>query len=133
MSNRPLVAASPLTSDLPLNSSITSRALYAEFQQVYPGEPCGLCHYLGFSTIYFYKQLIETAGSINPDDVMKVLDDPSWMYEWWGQPGRSLGRLETFGIRRVNQDETVLTRTDEICQKVPISRELIVVPWTRRL
>ena len=133
MSNRPLVAASPLTSDLPLNSSITSRALYAEFQQVYPGEPCGLCHYLGFSTIYFYKQLIETAGSINPDDVMKVLDDPSWMYEWWGQPGRSLGGLETFGIRRVNQDETVLTRTDEFCQKVPISRELTVVPWTRRL
>jgi len=92
-----------------------------------------LCHYLGFSTIYFYKQLIETAGSINPDDMMKVLDDPSWTYEWWGHPGRSLGELETFGIRRVNQDETVLTRTDEIYQKVPISRELIVVPWTRRL
>jgi len=105
-----------------------TRALYAEFQQRYPGEPCGLCHYLGFATVYFYKQAIETAGSIDPDDVMKVLDDPTWTYEWWGQPGRSLGGLETFGIRRVNQDETVLTSTDENCQKVPISRQLTTVP-----
>jgi len=105
-----------------------TRALYAEFQKVYPGEPCGLCHYLGFSTVYFYKQAIETAGSIDPDEVLKVFDDPNWTYEWWGQPGRSLGGLETYGIRRVNQDETVLTSTDENCQKVPVSRELVTIP-----
>jgi ABC-type branched-subunit amino acid transport system substrate-binding protein len=106
----------------------TTRALYAEFQKRFPGEPCGLCHYLGFSTVYFYKQLIEQTGSIDPDEAIKVLDDPTWTYEWWGQPGRSLGGLETFGIRRINQDETVLTGTDENCQKVPISRELTIVP-----
>jgi branched-chain amino acid transport system substrate-binding protein len=105
-----------------------TRELYDEFTRIYPGEPCGLCHYLGFSTIYFYKQAIETAGSIDPDDVIKVFDDPTWTYEWWGQPGRSLGGLETFGIRRVNQDETVLTSTDENCQKVPISRQVVIIP-----
>jgi len=105
-----------------------TRELYAEFTRIYPGEPCGLCHYLGFSTIYFYKQLIEQTGSIDPDDALTLLDDPTWTYEWWGQPGRSLGGLETFGIRRVNQDETVLTSTDANCQKVPVSRELVIVP-----
>ena len=83
----------------------TTRQLYAEYQELYPGAQFGLCQYLGYSAVWFYKQAIEKAGSIDPDEVLKVFDDPSWTYDWFGMSGRSLGGLELFGIRRVNQDE----------------------------
>ena len=105
----------------------TTRALYAEFQQLYPGAQFGLCQYLGFSTMYFYKQAIEKAGGIDPDKVMTVINDPSWTYEWFGMPGKSLGGLQTFGIERVNQDETVLSTTKD-GKKLAVSRMDTVVP-----
>jgi hypothetical protein len=40
---------------------------------------------------------------------VKVFDDPTWEYEWFGVPGKKLGGLETYGIRRVNGDEICLS------------------------
>jgi len=58
---------------------------------------------------------------------MKVLDDPNWTYEWFGMTGRSLGGLETFGIRRVNQDEVGFSQVVD-GRKVMLSRQGVVVP-----
>jgi branched-chain amino acid transport system substrate-binding protein len=105
----------------------TTRALYAEYQNLYPGAQFGLCQYLGYSAVYFYKQAIEKAGSIDPDKVKTVLDDPNWTYEWFGMPGRSLGGLSTYGIKRTNQDEVCLSTTHD-GKKVAISHEQVIVP-----
>jgi hypothetical protein len=56
-----------------------------------------------------YKQAIEEADSIDPDEVRAVFDDPDWEFEWFGMPGRQLGGLQTFGIRRANQDQNCLS------------------------
>jgi branched-chain amino acid transport system substrate-binding protein len=52
--------------------------LTAEFQERLPGQAFNLTHYLGYSAVWFYKQAIEKAGSIDPDEVLKVFDDPTW-------------------------------------------------------
>jgi len=83
--------------------------LYAEFQQRYAGAPFELTQYLAYGAVMAYKQAIERAGIIDPDEVLKVFDDPTWKFEWFGMPGRSLGGLNTFGIRRANQDENCLS------------------------
>jgi len=83
--------------------------LYADFEQRYGGVPFGLTQYLAYGAVMVYKQAMERAGSIDPDAVRAVFDDPTWEFEWFGSPGRSLGGLQTFGIRRANQDENCLS------------------------
>jgi len=55
--------------------------LYAEYQRLYYGAQFGLCQYCGYGDFMFYVQAIEAAGSIDPDEVMKVIDDPDWTCE----------------------------------------------------
>ncbi len=46
------------------------------------------------------KQAIEEAGSLDPDEVMKVVDDPGFTFERYYVPDAKLGRLEPLGIRQ---------------------------------
>ena len=105
----------------------TTRAIHNEYAKLHPGAPFGLCQYLGYGAAMLYKQAIEKAGSIDPDAVVKVLDDPSWTYEWFGAPGQSLGGLKTYGIRRVHQDEVSFTVVRD-GKKVQLSHKKGVVP-----
>jgi branched-chain amino acid transport system substrate-binding protein len=54
----------------------------------------------GYSHMMFYKAAIERAQSIDPDEVMKVFDDPSFRFERYYHSDGSLSGLETFGILR---------------------------------
>jgi branched-chain amino acid transport system substrate-binding protein len=103
------------------------RNLYAEFKQRYPGEPMPLTVYIAYGVIMIYVQAMEKAGSIDPDKVKAVIDDPNWTWEWFGTPGRSFGGVQTIGIRRAAQDEVALS--DVINgKKVMISRKAVVIP-----
>ena len=54
----------------------------------------------GYSHMMFYAKAIETAGSIEPQEVLKVIDDPNFRFErYYVSPGRLSG-FETTGIRR---------------------------------
>jgi len=83
--------------------------LYYEFEQLYGGVPFELTQYLAYGAVMTYKQAMERAGSIDPDAVRAVFDDPTFEFEWFGMPGRQLGGLQTFGIRRANQDQNCLS------------------------
>jgi branched-chain amino acid transport system substrate-binding protein len=83
----------------------STQQLYAEYQQRYGDQPLSAVTYGSYAGLMLLVQAIEEAESIDPDEVMKVFDDPNWEFEWFGIPGRSLGGLETFGIRRCVQDE----------------------------
>jgi len=54
----------------------------------------------GYSHMMFYKKAIEVAQSIDPDEVMKVFDDPTFRFERYYHSDGSLSGLETFGILR---------------------------------
>jgi len=104
-----------------------SRELYAEYQQLYPGQPLNYLTYLGYSSAMFWVQAIEEADSIDPEEVVKVLDDPEWEFEWFGTPGVTLGGLETYGIRRCVQDEVGYGEVIN-GERVQMSRGPVVVP-----
>ena len=44
---------------------------------------------------------MQAAGGIEYDEVIKVLDDPNFTFTGFGVPGKKLGGIETYGIRRV--------------------------------
>ena len=75
----------------------------------------------------FYKEAMEKAESIDPDEVLKFLDDPDWEFEWFGMPGRSFGGVETYGIGRCLQDETCYAEVIDGVSTL-LSCEPIVVP-----
>ncbi len=105
----------------------TTHQLYEEFQQRHPGQPLALTTYLGYGSAMLYVQAIEKAGSIDPDAVRAVFDDPTFEFEWFGTPGKSMGGLETFGILRQVQDEVGYSEViDEV--KVMKSRAPCVIP-----
>jgi len=83
----------------------STRQLAAEFEQRYPGSPLALTTYIAYSAVQLYAQAIEAAGSIDPDEVRKALDDPNFTYEAFGMPGMKLGGQETYGIPCVMQGE----------------------------
>jgi len=58
------------------------------------------CVVHGYSHMMFYKTAIETAGSLDTDEVMKVFDDPDFTFERYYVSNAKLGGIETFGIRR---------------------------------
>jgi len=103
------------------------RQLYAEFQELNPGRPLALTTVMAYSTTFLYVQLFQAAGSTDPDEVMKVLDDPNFEFTWFGQPGKKLGGIETVGIRRIIQDEVGYSEVID-GKKVMLSRQAIVVP-----
>ena len=105
----------------------STHEIYREFQQRFPGQPVALTNYLGYGTVMLYVQAIEKAGSIDPDMVRTVLDDPTFRFEWFGNPGKSMGGLETFRILRQVQDEVGFSEVVN-GKKVMRSRLAIVVP-----
>jgi len=58
------------------------------------------CVVHGYSQMMFYKKAFEQADSLDPDEVMKVFDDPDFRFERYYTPNAELGGIETFGIRR---------------------------------
>lgn len=82
---------------------------------------------LGYGAVMLYVQAVETAGSIDPGEVVNVLDDPSWRFEWFGAPGQKLGGLETYGIRRQVPNYIALAVTEN-CVPVLKSIRLVEVP-----
>ena len=86
-----------------------------------------LITYLAYAGIYFYVQAMQEAGSVDPDEVMKVLDDPNFEFTWFGTPGKKLGGMETAGILRCIQDEVGYS---EVVNGVKVMKGLseIVVP-----
>lgn len=101
--------------------------LDAEFREKFPGRPLCYTTYLGYAFVYFFKQAIEEANSIDPDEVMKVLDDPNWRFEWFGRVGASLGGVETTGINRCINDEVGYSELIN-CEKVMKSRKVVDIP-----
>jgi len=79
----------------------STRQLYAEFQRRYPGQAFAVTTYIGYTGTELFVAAMQAAGSIDPDEVMKVLDDPNFTYTAFGQSGRKLGGYETYGMRRV--------------------------------
>jgi len=104
----------------------TTRQLYAEYRQHY-GKPFSAITYGSYGGVMLFVQAIKKAGSTDPDEVMKVFDNPDWEFEWFGMSGRSLGGMETFGIRRCVQDEVGYS---EVINGVKVmkSRERTLVP-----
>jgi hypothetical protein len=76
--------------------------------------------------VNLFVQAIQEAGSIDPDEVMKVLDDPDFEFLWFGLPMK-LGGYETFGISRCVQDEVAYSEVIN-CEKVMKSHKSTVVP-----
>jgi len=105
----------------------STRQLYTEYQQRYGDQPLSAITYGSYAGLMLLVQAIEEAGSIDPDEVMKVFDDPDWEFEWFGISGRSLGGLETFGIRRCVQDEVGYSEVVDGV-KVMKSHERTMVP-----
>jgi len=103
------------------------RALYAEFQQRFPGRPVALITYLAYGAVNLYRQAMQEAGSVDPEEVGKVFDDPDFEFEWFGMQGWKLGGLETFGIARCIQDEVGYSEVVN-CKKVMYSRQQTLVP-----
>ncbi|MFC2039389.1 ABC transporter substrate-binding protein, partial [Chloroflexota bacterium] len=52
------------------------RELYNDFRQRFPGRPLALTTYLAHGAIDLFAAAIEEASSIDPDEVMKVFDNP---------------------------------------------------------
>jgi len=105
----------------------STRKLYAEFQRTHPGRPLALTTYLGYGSIDLYVQAIQKAGSTDPDEVMKVLDDPNFEFQYFGMPGVTLGGFETFGVRRCVNDEVCYSEVIN-CKKVMKSRAPAITP-----
>lgn len=105
----------------------STQQLYAEFQRRHPGQPMALTTYLAYGSVWLYAQAIEAAGSIDTNEVLKVLDDPDFEFEWFGQSGRKLGGYETFGIRRCVQDEVGYSEVIN-AEKVMKSRKPAIIP-----
>jgi ABC-type branched-subunit amino acid transport system substrate-binding protein len=107
--------------------SDTIRQLDAEFKKRFPGRAVFYTTYLGYAFTYFFKQAIELAGSIDTAEVMKVIDDPTWRFEWFGRPGASLGGTELVGINRCINDEVGYSELIN-CEKVMKSRKSVDIP-----
>jgi len=69
-------------------------------QYVKPGESMNCCTIHGYSHVTCLAKAIEQAGSIDVDDVMKVLDDPNFRFNRIYVENAELGGFETYGIRR---------------------------------
>ena len=54
----------------------------------------------GYSHMMFYVEAIEQAQSIDPDEVIKILDDPDFRFDLFNMDDVSLGGIQLFGIRR---------------------------------
>ena len=54
----------------------------------------------GYSCVSQIVTAIEEAGTIDPEEVLKVMDDPDFTFERYYVPNATIGGVETFGCRR---------------------------------
>ena len=106
-----------------------NRALYQEYLQRYQpeGDKMNFLTLLGYGSTMLYLQAVETAGSIDPDEVLEVFDDPEWRFEWFGTPGAKLGGSEAWGIRR-QVENYIAWSVIENCEPVMKMLRLVEVP-----
>jgi len=76
-----------------------SRAIAEDFNRRYPGEIIEFVTAMGYVNTMFYFQAIEEAESIDPEEVLKVVNQVGWKFDRFGVEG-ALGGIETFGINR---------------------------------
>jgi len=76
------------------------REMYEEWQRMYPGDAMDRTPPMGYSALMMYAKAIEQAGSIDVDEVMKVLDDPNFRFDTFFMDDMALGGIETYGVRR---------------------------------
>jgi len=67
---------------------------------VKPGETMNCCTIHGYSHVTAIATAIEQAGSIDVDEVLKVMDDPDFRFNRIYVENASIGGFETYGIRR---------------------------------
>jgi branched-chain amino acid transport system substrate-binding protein len=56
--------------------------------------------FIGYEVIRIYVQAIQEAGSIDPEEVLEVFDDPNWRFTFWGDTQSEMSGVETYGARR---------------------------------
>jgi hypothetical protein len=56
--------------------------------------------FIGYEVIRIYVQAIQEAGSIDPEQVLKVFDDPNWRFSYWGDTQSEMAGFQTYGARR---------------------------------
>jgi ABC-type branched-subunit amino acid transport system substrate-binding protein len=72
---------------------------------------------MGYDAMMMFATAIEQAGSIDTDEVMKVLDDPTFRFPSVVSEETALGGWETYGIRRqapLNDDYGEIIDADNI-------------------
>jgi branched-chain amino acid transport system substrate-binding protein len=80
-----------------------TRDLYQEWLDNYaaPGQTeMGITVSNSWKFMTFLRDAIEEAGSIDPEDILPVIDDPSFRFDVFAADNQRLGGIETFGIRR---------------------------------
>ena len=80
-----------------------TRALFQEWLEDYarPGEEeMGITTSNAYKAMLLLRDAIEEAGSIDVDEVMKVIDDPDFRFDIFTADNQRLGGVEAFGIRR---------------------------------
>ena len=94
--------------------------LLQEWQERYaeaPGQSMMRTPTMGYDAMMMYATAIEQAGSIDPDEVMKVLDDPNFRFPTVFSDSTALGGWESYGIRRsfpLNDDYGEIIDPDNI-------------------
>jgi len=85
--------------DSPLISEET-KALYLEFNERFPeyGGWLDFSLHFSFGTVNLFAAAFEQAGSLDPDAVRAVLDDPNFRFNYFGYESHMWG-LESHGIR----------------------------------
>ena len=109
-----------------------TRQLFQEWLANYaqPGEVAmGITVSHGFRAVLAYATAIEEAGSIDPDEVMKVFDDPNFRFDISDAENVGLGGFETYGIRRqfphaIPYGEVI--SADDV--RLSISQEVVILP-----
>lgn len=56
--------------------------------------------YIAYEAMQVYFQAMQKAGSVEPEAVLKVFDDPNFKYTLMGKSDQSLGGMQTYGARR---------------------------------
>jgi len=106
-----------------------TRNLYQEYLRRYQPErdEMNFLVLLGYGSTMLYMQAVETAGTIEPEEVLKVFDDPNWRFNWFGAPGAKLGGAEAWGIRR-QVENYIAWSVIENCEPVMKMLRLVEVP-----
>jgi hypothetical protein len=71
-------------------------------------------------------QATQEAGSVDPDEVMKVVDDPDWRFDWFGEESWMAGH-EAYGVRRCITNYQAYSEIID-CQVVTRANRLMRVP-----